>query len=318
MDVEDYRAARRARLVELAIGLGVPADEAGQVVDRVVEAQRRRISRAEDPDDVVVPALREEVLGRPRSRVVPFAILAFVAVVLAAFAVALVPRADEGPDDGPDDPPARAAMVPSLLGLTVDEATAALGRADIALHVQPVPQCNPAGQVLGSVPPAGASVGSDEVVTVIATSAPGWTCPDDEDARDTAWAFLRYVVTGSARPEFAPTVRVDVDGVQVGAVAATDLGTSPLWRTEVRDPVVRYVARPAPNQLGQPVVSVSRLVPSRSPCGRRGAAPPGVQPAATRLVLAAGRRVAGDRCGLTIDLFEDRQGGVVVVALTRP
>lgn len=313
MDVEDYRAARRTRLVELAVGLGVPEDEAGPVVDRVVEAQRRRIVRAEDPDDVVVPALRQEVLGRPRSRVVPVVILALAAVVLAAVAVALVPTSPDEPDR---DPPGRAATVPSLLGLTTDEATAVLSRAHIATEVQLVPQCNPAGQVLGSVPAMGTQVTGDEVVTVIATTAPGWTCPDDEDARDTAWALLRLLLSGSARPDFAATVRVYVDGVQVGEVGSSDLGSSALWRTEVRDPVVRYVARPAPNQLGQPVVSVSRLVPPTSTCGRRSAAPPGVVPAATRIVLAAGRHGRGDRCGLVIDLFEDRAGAVSAVALT--
>ena len=163
MDVEDYRAARRTRLVELAVGLGVPTDEAAAVVDRVIEAQRRRIVRAEDPDDVVVPALREEVLGRPRSRAVPVIILALAAVVMAAFAVALLPRADE--ED--DKEPARTATVPSLLGLTTDEATALLAREHVGVTVQPVPQCNPAGQVLGSVPAMGTRVTSDEVVTVI-------------------------------------------------------------------------------------------------------------------------------------------------------
>lgn len=316
MDVEDYRAARRTRLVELAVGLGVPADDAGPVVDRVIEAQRRRIARADDPDEVVVPALREEVLGRPRSRVVPAVILGLVAVVVAAFAVALVPRADDEPDGRPGVPPAQGATVPSLLGLTADEATAALTREHIALEVRPVPQCNPAGQVLGSLPPAGAPVGGDDVVTVIATSAPGWTCPDDEDARDTAWAFLRYLVTGSARPDFADEVGVYVDGRPVAVVSGTEPATSPVWLSAVHDPVVHYVSRPAPNQLGQPVVSVSRLVPSRSTCGRRSAAPPGVGPAVTRLVLAAGTYDSRDRCGLTIDLFEDRDGAVSAVALT--
>lgn len=313
MDVEDYRAARRTRLVELAVGLGVPTDEAAAVVDRVIEAQRRRIVRAEDPDDVVVPALREEVLGRPRSRVVPAAILALAAVVLGAVAVALVPTSPDEPDP---DPPARAATVPSLLGLTTDEATAVLSRAHIATEVLDVPQCNPAGQVLGSVPAMGTRVTGDEVVTVIATTAPGWTCPDDGDARDTAWALLRYLVTGSARPDFAAEVGVYVDGRPVAVVSGSEPTTSPVWLSAVRDTVVHYVARPAPNQLGQPVVSVSRLVPPRSTCGRRSASPPGVVPAATRIVLAAGRYGRDHRCGLVVDLFEDRSGAVSAVAIT--
>ena len=85
MDLQDYRAARHRRLVEIATGLGVPADDAAAVVDRVIEDQRRRIARSADPDEVVVPALREEVLGG-RSRGPSLAVAALVAVVAAAFA----------------------------------------------------------------------------------------------------------------------------------------------------------------------------------------------------------------------------------------
>ena len=56
MDLQDYRAARHRRLVEMATELGVPADRAAAVVDRVIEDQRRRIVRSADPDQVVVPA----------------------------------------------------------------------------------------------------------------------------------------------------------------------------------------------------------------------------------------------------------------------
>ncbi|CAM3558583.1 PASTA domain-containing protein [Nocardioides zeicaulis] len=315
MDVEDYRAARRTRLVGLATDLGVPADEAGSVVDRVIEAQRRRILRADDPDDVVVPALREEVLGRPRSRLVPAVILALAAVVVAAFALALVPD----PDERPDDPPVRTATVPSLLGLTTEEATSLLVRNHVAVAVRAVPQCNPAGQVLGSVPSMGTTVTSDEVVTVIATAAPTWTCPDDEGARDTAWALLRFLLSGTARPDFADTVSVHVDGTQVGAVRSTDLGSSGLWRTVVRDPVVQYVARPAPNDLGQPVVSVTpRRGPSPTTCGRPSARPLRVAGRSTRIVLTAGGRADVRGCGLTIDLVEDGRGRVAAVALAGP
>lgn len=322
MDVEDYRAARRTRLVGLARELGVPADEAGQVVDRVIEAQRRRIARADDPDDVVVPALREEVLGARPHRTTA-AIVAFAAVVLAAFAVGIVTTGDDRPQvdrppvdrDGGDE---RTATVPSLLGLTAEEAEATLASAHIALRVVPVPQCNPADQVLGSVPPMGTALGSDDVVTVIATTSPTWTCPDDAGARDTAWAFLRYVVSGSARPDFAAGVRLFVDGERVGVVDGTEPGALPQWRSAVRDPVVRYVAQPAPNDLGQPIVSVTRRVPARTTCGLPSVSPSGVTAASTRLVLTAGGDAPGAGCGLTIDLFEDARGAVAAVALTTP
>lgn len=192
MDVEEYRAARRTRLVERAVELGLPADEAGLLVDRVIEEQRRRIRRAEDPDDVVVPALRDAILagpgtGRTTTRVVLLALAALVAAVPIAYVV----RDDPVPE------------MPSLFGLTTSEATRALERDDIASRVVAVPQCNPAGQVLGSDPPPGSAVGVGDVVTVIATSTPEWRCPDDAAARERAWTFLRFLVSGTASPGFA-------------------------------------------------------------------------------------------------------------------
>ena len=94
MDLQDYRAARHRRLVEMATELGVPADRAAAVVDRVIEDQRRRIVRSADPDQVVVPALREEVLGGRSRR--PLLGVVLVAGVAAAFAVTIL--------TGPPDP----------------------------------------------------------------------------------------------------------------------------------------------------------------------------------------------------------------------
>ena len=210
MDVQDYRAARHRQLVGIAIELGVPADGAAAVVDRVIEDQRRRIARSADPDEVVVPALREEVLGG-RHRGPSLAVAALVTVVVAAFVVPLVTGA---PDRDEVEP--KVATVPSLVGLTSTEAVRALGIAGISTRVDPVPQCDPAGQVLGSVPPSGDTVRPDEVVTVVATATPSWSCPTGAAGRARAWAFLRFLVSGSARPRFAPEVRLYVDGQAVG------------------------------------------------------------------------------------------------------
>ena len=215
MDLQDYRAARHRRLVEMATELGVPADRAAAVVDRVIEDQRRRIVRCADPDQVVVPALREEVLGG-RSRGPSLAVLVLVAVVVAAFAVTIVNGA---PDR--EKVERRAATVPALVGLTSTEAISALGRAGIATRVDPVPQCDPAGQVLGSVPPSGDTVRPDEIVVVIATATPSWNCPADAAGRVQAWAFLRFLVSGSARPHLAPEVRLYVDGEAAGTADGT-------------------------------------------------------------------------------------------------
>jgi hypothetical protein len=315
MDVQDYRAARHRRLVEIAIELGVPADGAAAVVDRVIEDQRRRIARSADPDEVVVPALREAVLGG-RSRGPSLAVAALVAVVAVAFAVTVL----SGPPDREEVEPT-VAMVPSLIGLTSTEAVSALGSAGIETRVDPVPQCDPAGQVLGSVPPSGDTVLPDEVVTVIATATPTWSCSADAAGRTQAWAFLRFLVSGSGRPRFAPEVRLYVDGQAAGTADGTQASTSPSWRRRVRDPVVSQAARPVANDLGQPVVSITTGPPPPTTCGRPTPVPSDVIAAPTRVVLTADGSDDGEQgqeCQLTIDLYEDADGAITVVSVTVP
>ena len=320
MDLQDYRAARHRRLVEMATELGVPADRAAAVVDRVIEDQRRRILRSDDPDQVVVPALREEVLGG-RSRGPVLAIVVLVAVVAAAFVVTIL----TGPPD-PEKVERRAAKVPALVGLTSAEAVTALGRAGISTRVDSVPQCDPAGQVLGSVPPSGDTVRLDEVVVVIATATPSWSCPADAAGRVQAWAFLRFLVSGSARPHLAPEVRLYVDGEAAGTADGTHSATSPDWRWRVRDPVVAYAVRPVANDLGQPVVSITSGPTPPTTCGLPTPSPSGVADAPTRVVLTGSGAGLGDGpgdgpglgCQLTIDLFEDDDGAIAVVSVTVP
>jgi len=316
MDVEHYRAARHRRLVEIAIELGVPADEAAAVVDGVIADQRRRITRSADPDEVVVPALREAVLGG-RSRGPTIAVAALAVVVAAAFAATAL----TGPTDR-EQVERRVATVPSLVGLTADEAVTALGGAGLDTRVDQVPQCDPAGQVLGSVPPSGDTIGSDEVVTVIATATPTWSCPSDADGRDQAWAFLRFLLSGSARPRLASEVRLYIDGAAVGTADGSHEATSADWRWRVRDPVVAYAERPVANDLGQPVVSITRGRLPDTTCAVPTPRPAGVVAAPTRVVLTIDGAATGDApaydCQLTIDLFEDDEGLISAVSLVLP
>ena len=316
MDLQDYRAARHRRLVEMATELGVPADRAAAVVDRVIEDQRRRIVRSADPDQVVVPALREEVLGG-RSRRPLLAVVVLIAVVAAVFAVTIL----TGPPD-PEKVERRAATVPALVGLTSAEAVSALERAGLSSRVDPVPQCDPAGQVLGSVPPSGDTVRPDEVVVVIATATPSWSCPPDAAGRVQAWAFLRFLVSGSARPHLAPEVRLYVDGEAAGTADGTHSATAPDWRGRVRDPVVAYAVRPVANDLGQPVVSITSGPPPPTTCGLPTSSPSGVADAPTRVVLTVGGAGSGGGpglgCQLTIDLFEDDDGAIAAVSVILP
>ena len=316
MDLQDYRDARHRRLVDFAIELGVPADRAAAVVDRVIEDQQRRIVRSADPDQVVVPALREEVLGG-RARGPSLAVLVLIAVVAVAFAVAIV----SGPPDR-EKVERRAATVPTLVGLTSAEAVSALRRAGMSTRVDPVPQCDPAGQVLGSVPPSGDTVRPGKVVVVIATATPSWSCPADAAGRVQAWAFLRFLVSGSARPHLAREVRLYVDGEAAGTADGTYSATSPDWRRRVRDPVVAYAVRPVANDLGQPVVSITSGPPPPTTCGLPTPSPSGVVGPPTRVVLTASGARSGDgpglECQLTIDLFKDDDGAIAAVSVTLP
>lgn len=307
MDVEDYRSARRSRLVELAIELGVPLDESGPMVDDVIDEQQRRIRRAEDPDDIVVPALHDRARGAP-SRHGPTGTTVLLVVLALIVAVPFV----FGSRDAPTP------TVPSLLGLTTVEATRSLEREGITSRVLAVPQCNPAGQVLGSDPPAGASVSREDVLTLIATSTPAWDCPDDAAARERAWTFLRFLVSGSARPDFAPGVRLFVDGRSFLVVSGSESARMSGWGSVVRDPVLRYLSRPAANPLGQPVVSISHGISPRTTCGHPRATPSGAVLPSTRLVLTAGGPDAVGGCGLTIDLFDNVLGKISGVAIYTP
>ena len=307
MDVEDYRAARRTRLVERAVELGLPADEAGLVVDRVIAEQHRRIRRAEDPDDVVVPALRDAILaGRTGSRTITLVLLLAVAAIVAAVPIAYLLRDDPAP------------VMPSLFGLTTGEATRALERDDIASRVVERAPVQPRRTGAGLRPAAGIGGRADDVVTLIATSTPEWRCPDDAAARERAWTFLRFLVSGTASPGFAQGVRLFVDGEEVTVVGGAEPATAPGWQSVVRDPVLAYASRPAANPLGQPVVSISYGVPPPTTCGHPRATPAGAVLPSTRVVLTAGGESSSDACGLTIDLFDNVLGAISGVALYTP
>ena len=77
------------------------------------------------------------------------------------------------------------------------------------------------------------------------------------------------------------------------------------------------------NDLGQPVVSITRGPPPPTTCGLPTPSPSGVAAAPTRVVLTVGGAGPGDgpeqqACQLTIDLFEDDDGAIAVVSVTLP
>lgn len=67
MDVEEYVAARHGALLRAAVLLGVPEEEAPQVVARVLARSARVIRRSADPDPAVLDALVAAVPGAERT-----------------------------------------------------------------------------------------------------------------------------------------------------------------------------------------------------------------------------------------------------------
>lgn len=67
MDVEEYVAARHGTLLRAAVLLGVPEEEAPQVVARVLGRSTRVIRRSTDPDPAVLDALVAAVPGAERT-----------------------------------------------------------------------------------------------------------------------------------------------------------------------------------------------------------------------------------------------------------
>src|SRR6478609_8890956 len=139
MDPREYRDARWHSLLREAAELGVPEDEAPALVERVLDGQRRRIRRAEDPDPVVRAALAEAVLGPParpsHRRRWPAAAALMAAVAVAGTVIALT---------RPQPPPAdhlRSDQMPSLFGYDGAAATVLLERRGLDVRQQPFRSC---------------------------------------------------------------------------------------------------------------------------------------------------------------------------------
>ena len=82
MDFQEYVAARRTRLVEHAVELGVAEAAAPGLVDTVLSDRRRRIERSADPDPDVYDALEQVVRGPWPHRGTALLVAASTALVL--------------------------------------------------------------------------------------------------------------------------------------------------------------------------------------------------------------------------------------------
>ena len=301
MEFEQYVAARHGRLIEHAVLLGCAEDEAGAVVDRVLSEQRKRIRKAEDPDPLVHEALEVAVHGAPprRGRIGLLVGLGLV-VVAVALGVALSYRPPPAP-------------MPSLFGLTGDQAKNLLHDQGYDVVVRPASSCDPPGLVVGSDPRGGAPVQKGATVTVRTSVLIGSECEPDYAARSAGWGFVQFALGRGPAPAFARTVTVVVDRQDPYAldhVAAVD----PARWGGLFARVARAARAAAPTDTGMPRLVVRDRLSPTVLCGVP--KPDGTgDRQVLRIEIDPRPRDDGRSCPLTIDLYRGSDhsiDGVVV------
>jgi hypothetical protein len=241
MEPREYADVRRYALVRAAVELGVPAEDAPGLVERVLEEQSRRIRRAEDPDPLVHEALAEAVRrrgGRRRSTAdrddradQPDRTAATDRAggtggaggtgwrgragwpAIVALAIALVAVGVAATALRPARPPAhhlRDDQVPSLFGYDVGSARRLLTGLGLDVTVRPIRSCEILGRAVGADPPTGATFRRGDHITLFAAIPANVECLTDYSERSSAWRFVDFATGHAPAPPFARRVRVYV------------------------------------------------------------------------------------------------------------
>jgi len=287
MDFDVYVAARRGRLVERAIELGVPDELAAERVDRVLDQQRRRIRKENDPDPLVHEALERSVAGQPAKRRLRGPVI--VGAVVAG-AVVLVAAATYEPPTRP---------VPSLFGYDGPAAVSLLKERGYDVQVESSQVCEPVGQVLGSWPRAGEPVQRGADVTVYTAIPAGFFCAAHYLDRQDAWEFVEFAL-GGPPPRFTDTVHVVVDGSEPAQLTGGDAGRQARWGGALRM-VVDAARSTADTGTRMPRLTVTSGTPPRATCGVGRPGEAGRRPV-LRLQIDPRRSDDETGCPLTIDL----------------
>ncbi len=224
MDPQEYRDARWYSLLRDAADLGVPAEEAPDLVQRVLTENRRAIKRSEDPDPVVHDALRAAALGPP-ARDHTRRWLGVGALLAVCAAVALVVALTR-----PPQPPAdrlRGDQVPSLFGFDGSQARDLLESRGFRVSLEPFRACEVLGRVVGSDPPPGTTYHRGDRITVYTSMPADVACLTDYQDRATAWRLLDFANGRGEAPPFADRVFVyagDAEPVVLAHDEAADRG----------------------------------------------------------------------------------------------
>lgn len=313
MDPQAYRDARWHALLRDAEELGVLPEDAPALVDRVLEDQRRRIRRAEDPDPLVRDALADAVLGPPEQtgrRRWPAALGLAAALAVVGIGV-LLTRPEPPPDDRLGDD-----QLPSLFGFDRAAAEQVLEDRGLEVQLRTFQSCEVRDRVVASDPGPGARVDRGDEVIVYTSLPTSNNCLPRYAHREAAWRFLDFANGRGPAPEFAPRVFVYPDDgrrLVLSGAEASDPGT---WGPtdifsrvrDASDDVALLSERPLAYAV--PAIRVVDATDSLGECGVPATAVAGTSDAIAVLVRSADR----SGCPLRIELYRDAEHRIESVA----
>lgn len=308
MDPAEYRDARWYALLRTAADLGVPAEEAPVVVERVLHEQRRAIRRAEDPDPLVHAALHDAVhppppgSRRPRFGVVVAGVTAVVALGVAV----AVTRPDDPPVDRLDSD-----QLPSLFAYAAQDAQELLEDRGLDVTLRPYRACEVLDRVLATEPAAGTRVDRGDPVTVITAVPAGLSCLTDYIDREDAWRLLDFANGRGPAPAFADRVLIRVGDAQPVVLDRATASRRDGWAgTGVLDGLRDATAEVAlvtaePLRYAVPAIRVVQAGDQAGSCGVPDPALVAAGDAFSVLVRPPDRAA----CGVRVDVF--RQDGAI-------
>jgi hypothetical protein len=317
MDPREYRDARWHSLLRAAEELGVDAERAPGLVERVLADQQRRIRRAEDPDPLVHDALTDAVLGPParpdrergRRRL---AVAGLVAAIAAIGAVLALTRPEQPPVDH-----LRADQIPSLFGYDGEAARALLEKRGLEVSLRPFRSCEVRDRVVASAPATGATYHRGDRIVVYAALPADVSCLTDYGERQLAWGLIDFANGRGPAPAFAPRVWVYPGDGEREALTGADAADPDSWRASGVLDAVRTasddVALVEEHPLTYAVPAV-RIVPATEWLGLCGMPEPSVSDRSNVVVVLL-RSADRTGCPLRLEIYRDPERRIESVAL---